>query len=122
MNLGLDLSQMENDKASANPKSSSQSGTVSEEHAKEILNNVLKKVELSTLTDAMVMVAGLCQTGATNARAGNNAISFSWKNKTMTNTQLAECCYSTENGKSVKYTIRQLARTFADQIKELGTV
>lgn len=40
----------------------------------------------------------------------------------MTNTQLAQCCYYTENGRSYKSTIRQLARTLADPIKEIALV
>lgn len=45
MNLEFDLSQVEKDKSTANQKSSSQPGMISQEHAEEIVNQVMKKSE-----------------------------------------------------------------------------
>jgi hypothetical protein len=88
---------------------------MSEDAAFQIVNNISEKKGTS-VTVTVALIAGLAQNGGTNKGAGSSA-KFSFEEKTLTAQELTTQIRKVqENG-----TIRQLARTMADDIAAVST-
>lgn len=90
-------------------------GHVSEELTQRIVTAVKKKLNYSSDADAMVMIAALCQMGATN-KGGLHQIEFVYKNVRMSGLNLN--LLIKEVGKGT--TVRQFAKTHATLIHSVA--